>query len=145
VLQGGLVFKAHRLLYHATLGLRVIKKTKKVLRGREVFAHEEEPGDLHFSCWVLPLPLPSDEGTTRKFFRDFYPNVKTRIWPRLSCMCHIRWTADVSNTHPPVTNTIVPLATALLVHPPLFDPKSSRRALRGLFHQLGGLIKFTIP
>jgi len=30
--RGGLVFKAHRLLYHSTLGLRVIKKKK---RGRE--------------------------------------------------------------------------------------------------------------
>jgi len=28
--EEGLVFKAHRLLYHSTLGLRVIKKTKKV-------------------------------------------------------------------------------------------------------------------
>jgi len=26
LLQGGLVFKAHRLLYHSTLGLRVMKK-----------------------------------------------------------------------------------------------------------------------
>ena len=26
---GGLVFKAHRLLYHSTLGLRLIKKKKK--------------------------------------------------------------------------------------------------------------------
>jgi len=26
--RGGLVFKAHRRLYHSTLGLRVIKKTK---------------------------------------------------------------------------------------------------------------------
>jgi len=26
---GGLVFKAHRLLYHSTLGLRVIKEKKK--------------------------------------------------------------------------------------------------------------------
>jgi len=30
--RGGLVFKAHRLLYHSTLGLRVIKKKKKVPR-----------------------------------------------------------------------------------------------------------------
>ena len=29
--RGGLVFKAHRLLYHSTLGLRVIKKKKKTL------------------------------------------------------------------------------------------------------------------
>ena len=27
---GGLVFKAHRLLYHSTLGLRVIKKREKI-------------------------------------------------------------------------------------------------------------------
>jgi len=27
--RGGLVFKAHSLLYHSTLGLRVIKKKKK--------------------------------------------------------------------------------------------------------------------
>ena len=30
--RGGLVFKAHRLLYHSTLGLRVIKKKKEALR-----------------------------------------------------------------------------------------------------------------
>ena len=28
-LQGGLVFKAHRLLHHSTQGLRVIEKKKK--------------------------------------------------------------------------------------------------------------------
>jgi len=28
--RGGLVFKAHRLVYHSTLGLRVIKKRKKI-------------------------------------------------------------------------------------------------------------------
>ena len=27
--RGGLVFKAHRLLYHSTLGLRVVKKKKR--------------------------------------------------------------------------------------------------------------------
>jgi len=30
--RGGLVFKAHRLVYHSTLGLRVIKKKEKRLR-----------------------------------------------------------------------------------------------------------------
>ena len=30
-LRGGLVLKAHRLLYHSTLGLRVIKKNKNIL------------------------------------------------------------------------------------------------------------------
>ena len=28
--RGGLVFKAHRLLHHSTLGLKVMKKKKKV-------------------------------------------------------------------------------------------------------------------
>jgi len=27
--RGGLVFKAHRLVYHSTLGLRVIKKSRR--------------------------------------------------------------------------------------------------------------------
>ena len=32
--RGGLVFKAHRLLYHSTLGLRVIKKKRRHLLAR---------------------------------------------------------------------------------------------------------------
>jgi len=32
--RGGLVFKAHRRLYHSTLGLRVIQKTEKVQASR---------------------------------------------------------------------------------------------------------------
>jgi len=32
-LEGGLVFKAHRRLYHSTLGLRVIKEKKNGLKG----------------------------------------------------------------------------------------------------------------
>ena len=35
VVQGWLVFEAHRLFYHSTLGLRVIKKKKKKTRGHE--------------------------------------------------------------------------------------------------------------
>jgi len=31
--RGGLVFKAHRLLYHSTLGLNIIKKEKKKKKG----------------------------------------------------------------------------------------------------------------
>ena len=34
-LRGGLVFKAHRSLYHSTLGSRVIKKKKKALACNE--------------------------------------------------------------------------------------------------------------
>jgi len=36
--RGGLVFEAHRLLYHSTLGLREIKKKKRV---RNLLAYVE--------------------------------------------------------------------------------------------------------
>jgi len=36
--RGGLVFKAHRLVYHSTLGWRVIKKKKKKKRIQPLFA-----------------------------------------------------------------------------------------------------------
>ena len=39
--RGGLVFKAHRLVYHSTLGLRVIKKKKK--SAPEGRAPQEQP------------------------------------------------------------------------------------------------------
>ena len=50
--RGGLVFKAHRLLYHSTLGLRVIKKMSNLTEG------------------VAFEPLSSE-----------YMTVKTRFWP----------------------------------------------------------------
>jgi len=43
--RGGLVFKAHRLLYHSTLGLRVIKKKKS-------------PYYVALPSWV-PTPVPA--------------------------------------------------------------------------------------
>jgi len=47
--RGGLVFKAHRLLYHSTLGLSVIKKKKKV-RGFGVWGLIL--GGYGLGCWV---------------------------------------------------------------------------------------------
>jgi len=47
--RGGLVFKAHRLLYHSTLGLRVIKKKK----GRTVVGGEGED--------MVPPAIPRPE------------------------------------------------------------------------------------
>jgi len=47
--RGGRVFKAHRLLYHSTLGLRVIKKKKN---------------------------LSEPRGNTVKCFKHFYPKAK---------------------------------------------------------------------
>jgi len=40
--RGGLVFKAHRRLYHSTLGLRVIKKKREMTES----AHHQ-PLDQH--------------------------------------------------------------------------------------------------
>ena len=63
--RGGLVFKAHRLLYHSTLGLRVIKKKKKNERFRskkvkgqtgERFTNPWDVATPSFSA-VLPVPL----------------------------------------------------------------------------------------
>jgi len=39
--RGVLVFKAHRLVYHSTLGLRVMKKKKR--RVEPAHVHEHEP------------------------------------------------------------------------------------------------------
>jgi len=62
--RGGLVFKAHRLVYHSTLGWRVIKK--KITRDMH--------GDLQDAVrkLVWPLPLSSEFGT--------YKTVKARFW-----------------------------------------------------------------
>jgi len=40
--RGGLVFKAHRLSYHSTLGLRVIKKKKKRRAGERLIYFRRE-------------------------------------------------------------------------------------------------------
>ena len=37
---GGLVFKAHRLVHHSTLGLRIIKQKKKIEKLEDAYASE---------------------------------------------------------------------------------------------------------
>jgi len=45
--RGGLVFKAHRLVHYSTLGLRVIKKSrKKVECNRQLICAESDVRDL---------------------------------------------------------------------------------------------------
>ena len=56
--RGGLVFKAHRLVYHSTLGLRVINKKKKTApaEGGEHFGFVVQGfgfGFWGFGFWVL--------------------------------------------------------------------------------------------
>ena len=51
--RGGLVFKAHRLLYHPTLGLRVIEKKKKKIPASAV-SHHLYLELLALTCLVSP-------------------------------------------------------------------------------------------
>jgi len=51
----GLVFKAHRLLYHSTLGLRVIKKKRRVeARARKGTFQREVPREQKILKGHLP-------------------------------------------------------------------------------------------
>ena len=64
--RGGLVFKAHRILYHSTLGLRVIKKKKKKVT---------EPGGVALRMLTYLTRLSLECGT--------HKTVTSRIWPSL--------------------------------------------------------------
>ena len=50
--RGGLVFKAHGLSYHSTLGLREIKKKKRI---RVLGARDREVTVLGLDVWGLGL------------------------------------------------------------------------------------------
>ena len=51
--RGGLVFTAHRLVYHSTLGFRVIKKKKK-----------KKKGAPHAASIAIVPPVPHRRGPT---------------------------------------------------------------------------------
>ena len=55
-LKPGLVFKAHRLLYHSTLGVRVIKKKRNQTQGHEPPLLLLALSSLSLSC-LSPLSL----------------------------------------------------------------------------------------
>jgi len=60
--ETGLVFKAHRLLYHSTLGLREIKKRRRTWRGAADEGDElelvlEEGEARHQRVHPVPQPL----------------------------------------------------------------------------------------
>jgi len=52
--RGGLAFKAHRLLYHTTLGLRVIKKKRAILL--HLTEEEEEEPSNEGGCVTVVCP-----------------------------------------------------------------------------------------
>ena len=76
---GGLVFKAHRLLYHSTLGLRVIKKKKKYWIVLEFIVHgnivtsprgwcqqvKSARGCWYPTRWTTEVSLTPDSGVLR--------------------------------------------------------------------------------
>jgi len=53
--RGGLVFKAHRLLYHSTLGLRILKKKKKNSERFKGQGPDSRPGFRHNSLTLAEL------------------------------------------------------------------------------------------
>ena len=69
---GGLVFKAHRLLYHSTLGSRVIKKKKggECDQGRDEGNARARQAKLHLQP-PAPHSLQRSEST---IFRDSPPH-----------------------------------------------------------------------
>ena len=67
--RGGLVFKAHRLVYHSTLGSRVIKKKKRtgegeVLRGVILEIDRQMVSGVELRFWDVP------HGGVRTFYRS---------------------------------------------------------------------------
>ena len=57
--QGGLVCKAHRLLYNSTLGLRVIKKKRSPLHGETCAFTHDAPGSNAARCRAIPAAIAS--------------------------------------------------------------------------------------
>ena len=53
--RGGLVFKAHRLLFHSTLGLRVIKKKNQLVPVRFISELIQRSGLVP---WGFECPFP---------------------------------------------------------------------------------------
>ena len=64
--RGGLVCKAHRLLYHSTLGLRVIKKKKK----RSDLQVSRKRTSSGYGVWPLPDELTFGEGGPAGFQKE---------------------------------------------------------------------------
>ena len=75
--------KAHRLFYHSTLGLKVIKKKKSLPRPTPM---------PRLRVTFPPRSTSERSGNDLKGFKSFYMKVKASILPRLSYMFNIRST-----------------------------------------------------
>ena len=96
--RGGLVCKDHRLLYHSTLGLRVIKKRGRyVLAGAELCVPDEYPPNRKTSPSTDPIPwypraagvLPCQARPTIKLMgfltHTVDPSIKRPFYQRSTC------------------------------------------------------------
>ena len=82
--RGGLVFKAHRLLYHSTQGLRVIKK--KTRTSRRVYPHLFQQGAFPLLC-VTKTTARLDHTSTRVvIFVSFVVILVTRVLTFVTCV-----------------------------------------------------------
>ena len=70
--RGGLLFEAHRLVYHSTIGWRVIKK-KKVggnPQMRVEMPNGRMPPDCVYFCWIPAICLVQVSGFRTQGFSD---------------------------------------------------------------------------
>jgi len=85
--RGGLVFEAHRLLYHSTLGLRVMKKKKKKKEGgggwgpAESKNNHSSGGELSSGGEEIP---PSQVATLGVRNTSVNVSAKKDVWNRVS-------------------------------------------------------------
>jgi len=77
--RGGLVFKAHRLVYHSSLGWRVIKKKKHRCRAKE--ARFKKPGPDSGPAFIFKVEFLKDS-------EDFLNRFKIEPRPRSAAACY---------------------------------------------------------
>jgi len=77
-IRGGLVFKSHRLLYHSTLGLRVIKKKKKKSQWLQ------GPTAVRSRPAARPILVPACPKVCTGLFLNSPPRSKGPSWGRAS-------------------------------------------------------------
>jgi len=105
--RGGLVFKAHRLVYHSTLGLRVIKKKKKGTWMRQALRTARTKSERELEAHRLLYHSTLGSRVTKKKVGGVATSVAilefSPIWLRnwfLMKVCY-RGTSLIRNTQPP--------------------------------------------
>jgi len=116
--RGGLVFKAHRLLYHATRGLRVKKKKKKnqlsiVDRGDTSYAclnhiwRSTQPGRL------LTRQIP-DKARLNRGSGKHLPSAPDASWRSTHCACSVSLSLSLARAR--ALSLSLPLSLSLYIY-----------------------------